>query len=458
MPTPTSPPSDDNLIESFSSQPPSKEQFDDLTKKPEPKKKEEKPQFPQPTATYQTEVNHVIQGAGDSDKSYHQYIRKITLLAVFLMLISALAAGAIYVYNFAFNPLKIIQTALAKLENANSFSINATFAPTQEFGNASIRFDWQKSDLDFSRSQINLAKINDQAGHNLVIMYIFNTFDNYIQAYYSEIDSVDNQLKLVFPQISSLKSYNLILPVLKGQKWLHFKASEEEQDEGGIQISKDKERQLNEKFDDSIVVRSHERNFIKLGNKYNKIILGFDKEKLVEFIEEFKTLDLEIELKDINSLIKIVQSVESWNEDLIIILVDKETGNFHSISLSIPQIPKDALEAGVQESVSEESGVSAFANLLTDKISGLLEKPTSANLIYIGELIVSNFNTAPKSKRPSPVVESDELMLALNNDLPLLMQALILQMQGLQPEVDIYSPELFNTSPRDVLGETDTPP
>ncbi len=303
--------------------------------------------------------------------------------------------------------------------------------------------DYHKAPFLLSRGQAKITNIESESGHNLVVLAIFNSTDNYLQASYSKIDSLENQLRLISPEITVLETYQLFRPVIKGQKWLHLKTSEEVggYQGGEIEISEEQERELNEKFIDSIVVRKLERNYKENGKKYNKIILGFDKEKLIEFIEEVKKLDLEIELKQINSLVKIVQSVDTWDDDLVEILVEKDTGNLYSLTLSLPKIPENALISSIEESVKQQDSIADYYQLFSDKISEYIKPQGSSGLIYIGKAQFTNYNQAPSAQKPAPLVEQEEIENAFQRDFPLILQMILLQLE---------------MSPPDTLGATDS--
>lgn len=414
-----------------------------------------------PSAPYTTEVNHVIEGPDKPIKPVKTRLRKILLALILLILLTGVGVGGAYLYNYVYDPLKIIAKSFEKLEYTNSFTINADFAESEDFGKPSLMLDYHKLPPKLSRAQFKMLNIGNDPAHSLLFLLIFSSNESFIQTSYSKIDEIENQIRIIFPEILSLHTYQLAQPLLKGEKWLRIETPETEgvRQEGEIQISKEQEENLNEKFIDSIVVRSYKRSFVKDGIKYHKIILGFDKEGLVEFIDAFKDLDLEIELKDINAAIKIINSVESWEEDLVEILIDKETGNLCSLSLSAPKIPEDALETTIEESVGEKENVSYLYNLFSEKISDFVKPSTSTKLVYLGKAIFSNYNSAPIAERPTQIIKFEELTLAFKQDLPILLQMTLYSLQPpSQQPLDLPSPELFRDLPSDVLPESITAP
>lgn len=417
---------------------------------------------PQPQTTQTTqpqlvpdhEVGHVIPGAVQPVIPAKKTIFKTLVILIFVIVTIGVVSSGVYLYSYLNNPLRLVGEGFKELDTANSFSTNISFAESKEFGNTTLLLDYQRSQLLFSRAQIKITNLGNEPGHELLVLFIFRDNESYIQANYSEIDKIENELRLISPEILTLQTYQLTKPIIRGEKWLHVTISEDAQEsrpQGGIEISEEKEKELNDKFINSIEVRSFERNYTKDGKKYYKIILGFKKEELVDFAETFKDLDLDINLKDINAVVKIVESVDSWNDDLVEILIEKESGNLYSLSLSLPKIPEDALSASVKESVEGKENISYFSELFSEKISEVVEPKDSTKLTYIGKAVFTNYNQAPSSERPAGVVEAEEFSRAFEQDLPFFLQIIFREYQQL-PE--LYGPD----QPQDVLPETNESP
>ena len=374
------------------------------------------------------DVNHVIEGTGKPVKKGSKWVVKLTLILIIITVILGLGGGFIILQNYRNNPLRLISKSFSNLESTSSYSLHAALAKNEEFGLVDLTIDYHKAPFLFSRGQAKITSIGSELGHNLLILAIFNAEGSFLQASYSKIDSFENQLNLLYPQITALETYQLILPVVKGQKWLHLTTREDSKAQGGVEISEEKATVLNKKFIETIVVRSHNANYKLEDSKYHRIVLGFDEPKLIEFIEEVKSLDLEIQLKQINSLSKIVQSVENWNDDLVEILIEKDTGNLFAIALSLPKIPEDALDQTIVENVEGQSLFSPLTDYIIPKLKDVITPPSHNNLTYIGKVEFINYNQAPSAQKPSPTLEQIELEKAFEKDLPAILQAIFLQL------------------------------
>ena len=377
---------------------------------------------------YQGDVNHVIEGTGKPVKKGSKIAIKMILFLILITVLSGLGGGFIILQNYRNDPLRLISKSFNNLESASSYSLHVALAKNAQYGLVDLSIDYHKAPFLFSRGQAKITSIGSELGHNLLILAIFNTEGSFVQTSYSKIDTLTSQLNLLYPQITALETYQLILPVIKGQKWLHLTTPQDTQTQGGVEISEEKVKELNNKFIESIIVRSHDANYKLEDSKYHRIVLGFDEPKLVEFIEVLKSLDLEIELKQINSLIKIVQSVENWNGDIVEILIEKDTGNLFSLALSLPKIPEDALEQSIDESVPDQSVFSPLTEYILPKLKDVITPPAHNNLTFIGKVEFINYNQAPSTQKPSPTLEQIEIEQAFEKDLPLILQAIFLQL------------------------------
>jgi len=401
------------------------------------------------SAAYQSDVNHVIEGSGKPIKKNSKVMLKIILFLIAVTVASGLAGGFIILKNYQNDPLRLIAKSFENLESASSFTAHALFPGNENYASADLNIDYHKAPYLFSRGQAKITNINSEMGNNLLILAIFNSSDSYIQASYSKIDILENQINVSYPQISGLETYQLIIPVIKGQKWLHLKNNSAQPSPYGVQISEEKQKEINQKFLDSIIVRSHDVNFKSGDTSYHKILLGFDEPKLIEFVESFKSLDLEIELKQINSLIKIIQSADNWNDDIVEILIEKDSGNLYSLSLSLPKFPEDALEQTIEENLQSEESIETFAELFSNKLKDIIKPESSSELLYIGRVEITNYNQAPSAQIPSPQVEQKEIEGAIERDLPFILQTMFTNSEE-NIDSGFYLPDYFKGDTLDI--------
>lgn len=377
-----------------------------------------------------TDTGHIISAHQQVPKDSKNYFKTTLLISFIIALIVGLTAGGYFLYNYIYDPIRVIEKSVTNIQNAKSFSADVAFNTQDTLIDINVKADLQNSDYEYSRVQLDIQNIFDEVGHNLVVLLVFNSIDMFINTNYLYTPAIDAYYNTIFPEVAQFDSYKLIKILLTGEKWLHIKSEELNAASGeGVSITKSQEENISEKFANAIVVKSYDRNFSKNDKNYYKITVGFDKEKLIEFVNSFKDLDLDIQLKDINALVKIVNATDGWNSELIEILIDKETGYLESISVSIPNIPDGALEQSLDEAIEEESGgitnqlYGVFESTINDIIE---EEDKEENKInYIGTVTLSNYNSAPAGERPEKVIELQELTNALNNEAPIISQLLL---------------------------------
>ena len=128
--------------------------------------------------------------------------------------------------------------------------------------------------------------------------------------------------------------------------------------------------------------------------------------------------------KDINALIRIVDSIPSLNQDLIVFLIEKKSGNLHSIGISIPAIPKDVLVGGVVEKGGKNASLENFSKLILEKISDSLAKKEGST-IKVADVTFSNLGSVPFVQRPPDTIEGEAVSNAFRKDLLFIIQLLL---------------------------------
>lgn len=343
----------------------------------------------------------------------------VVLLLIFFAFI--FSSGSILAYKFIFNnPLKIISGSFTKLLKADSFASEVYINEDKNINNFSATISYHKSKNKFSKFDSSIRQIGGKPDDNLKVSGIFNENEIFIRPEYSKVNDLEAQIDIIFPQITQLNTYKMIKPVLKGEKWLHIKFPEEKKQKDNkksiSQISKAEQKKLQEKFIKSIIVKSHNNSY-KVGSKtFHRIVLGFEKKELIAFIEEVKTLNIDLKLSEINNIEKTVLSINNWGDNLIEILVDKKDNNLYMISVSLPQITESVIKDTLEQSSGNE-GVSAyFKNLLFENLQGVVKKDDNRKPEHIGKIFFGNFNTVSDINKPLNIIEFDEISLQFQKD------------------------------------------
>lgn len=343
---------------------------------------------------------------------------KVLTIVLAIALPLVVAGAGIAAYRFIrqayANPQKVVTASFEKLAEADSFSAKVEFSGNQAW----LETTYHRAEEKLSRVRLVANDVDDDPGKDLEANLIIGGNDLYFRLAYSQINQVVDQLKAVYPPLVETETYKLLLPVFSGQTWLHADISglgETEDQEGTEQeiegpISQEDQRELGKIFREAILVRQHDRNFSYQEEKYQRIVFGFKKQKLVESLEKLKDLDLEMKVSQINSLIELVEGIDNWDADLIEVLINAE-GYPALVSLSLPEISEKDLSESLEEGLEEES--SLWGSLLgsyAPKLGEALSGKEKGQLEKMGTLKLTNFNQAPAVEKPSAIVESEEVL------------------------------------------------
>lgn len=362
------------------------------------------------------------------------------------------AAAALVFYQFVYaNPGKILEKSFTKLSKVDSL-VASYESPDRQVG---VNFNYHEGKNLFSQLDFNLSDEIEGEKFDLKGSLVVNEKDLYLLSSMSKIQELLDQVEGFFPPLVQTQTFQLLRPVLLGQKWLHFSlpkewterlASTEKQKE---EISPQDMAELEKIASEARVIRKYQRSYAQNGQQYQRIILGFKQEKLVQLLEKVKDLNLDVKVSDLNDLIKIVQGVPNWNDDLVEVLIDK-SGYPAVVSMSLPDIPEDALRASLEKSLEKGSGISALLGSPTDLIDGLLkskDRQKTGKLQPLGTVKFSDYNNAPQVNVPTNTVEFETVLEKAKIEiLPILTSFLGSAMtefgQGLTPPGT--QPDLFN--------------
>lgn len=342
----------------------------------------------------------------------------IVLLIVFIVFI--VSTSGILAYKYIFNnPLKIISESFTKLLKADSFTSELYINEDKDNTNFTATINYHKNKNKFSGFNANILKIGGNQDDNLKVEGIFNENELFILPEYSRLNELEAQVTIILPQITRLNTYKMVKPVLKGEKWLHIKFPEESSTNNKksiSQISKAEQKKLQEKFIKSIIVKSYDSSY-KAGSKtFHRITLGFEKKELIAFIEQVKTLNIDLKLSEINNIEKTVLSINNWNDDLIEILVDKKDNSLYMISVSLPQITESVIKDTLEQSSGNEGMSAYFKNLLFENLQGVVKKDDNRKPEHIGKIFFGNYNKVSDINKPLNIIEFDEISLQFQKE------------------------------------------
>jgi hypothetical protein len=368
--------------------------------------------------------------------------KRIIFLVVLIGLFAGL--GAFWELYLA-NPKRILAEAGKKFEDTDS--LVTQYSSPKENAIVSLRYFKEKEKL--SQFNISIKDIMEEDNHNLNLNFRMNANDLYFLPEYSQMEQIEKEIENVFPPLIQTQTYQLSKPVLFGEKWLYtaIPQSEDEETEEDRQISQQAEDQLTEDFLNTMKFKKKDPLAFLNPTGSKTIYISFKKDALVEFIDSLKDYDLDVEVSQINSIIRIVESTDDWNKNLITIKINSKN-QITEIDLKFPHIPEDVLKESVDQSIEEEQELENLYENFEDQIDNFLKNVDDDNeLNHLGTITFSDYNNADPVKKPLETVNLDLIAKAAEKELaPLLMGFLNQQMNPSQ----FYQPQPPKISPRQI--------
>lgn len=375
-----------------------------------------------------------------------QKLVPIIFLTFILLLIGSVS---VFAYNtfIAKTPSQKLTDSFEKLRNLKSFK--ASFESSGDNLKFTAETVIHTGEGQASAFNFKLTGIENDANNNLDFNMIAGQKNVYLSANYSKINELLSSLKTVMPAIEKLSTYKLLLPVISGQKYL--KVSIPEVPPGQENGNQDKPTGLSDK-DVKIIEKkfsetlsAHKKETVKIGDRsFDRFTFGFNKAKLIETLKTIKDSDLDIKVSQVNALIKIVESSNDWNKDLLVILIDKENGYPAEISLSLPQIDPATLKKGLSESLPEKSGLGYLKDM--PFLDNLIGKVKKTELMKIGTIKFSDFDEAAEIIVPENSVSFEEVIGAAQKEIMPLIGGLMMGGGGVQNLLNLGNTPSQNNS------------
>lgn len=330
----------------------------------------------------------------------------VVVLVLFLILASAGGVFAGYKYVSAILPASLTNKAFENLGASQSFTIDFALAPSKENGNVTGSVSIHKDQTKYQSVSLTFNSLQGDSTNNLKLDLIVNKSDLFAKMNYSKIAMLLTELKTSAPQITSLNTYTLLEPVLMGQKWIHgpLPKTNEPKTLSDQVVTIDQQKNLGSKLQKTLVFRSFNWNYSFEGKSYYRTTIGLDKQRLLSVLDEIGTSNLNIKKEDVSAIESIVNASDNWNEDLVEILIDK-SGNLYSVSLSLPNIPEDKLNAALKNDAP------ALGNINLPKTT------STAKLVYIGKFRISNIDNVADIAAPTNLVEFSDVAASAQKEL-----------------------------------------
>ncbi len=346
------------------------------------------------------------------------------LFVLIFILVLAGSTGIFVLYKYVINnPYNVLVSAFQKSADATSFKVDFT----SQDNNIGLSAFADRKPNALSKIQVNLKNIEDKQENNLSTSIILNQKDLYFSVAFAGADQLIQQVKTLIPTIEDTQTYALVKPVLFNSKWVHliFPESTTASDATNVtpttMFSATEIQNIKSNLKDLLIIKNFENNYSYQGKSYKRIIMGLSKTKMLALLNDLKNSNADIKVAQVNSMIQVVNSVNNWDSDLIEMLINGD-GYISYVTVSMPQIPKDALNQSISENMSSQGGLGETAKGLADTFLNTIDNKNKTGLIKVGTLAFSDYNSTVSVERPTDVVESEQIIQYAQKELlPLLL-------------------------------------
>ena len=347
--------------------------------------------------------------------SLGKILKYVCVTALFFTSVGVLAYYMLVINN----PVFALGKVLKNVENLNSISLKFVSFDNKTIINTDLHFNNSVSLLEFEESISGSS-----SKEKLKAKIAFDKESVYILPSYSRMDDVISLISMYLPNIEATRTYAKAIPILQGREWLHVPLSNP-LPAINLPIPNTKESLFfMNALRKAIVFRAFDRNYSFEGTHYSRIVLGFHKQYLLEFLDiveqTFSSEEHAEIITQLQALRNIVEETENWDQDLVQLFIKDD--RLAIVSLAIPEMSEEVLTnntvrifEGKYPELKE-----TYQNFFKMLFSTV--KPTRDHAIDLGTIYVSNYNSAPDMKTPQNVVEGIELYVIAEQELAPLIQ------------------------------------
>lgn len=355
-------------------------------------------------------------------------LKPILGLVVIVLLLGLSATAFFYTQVFA-NPQKVLADSLTNLKNMQSFTGQGSLTISD---NNPIALSYNIHRTPKALSQLSFSYSNDKVTPptTSTLDVISGNNNLFLRVSHPGLeDGITSWLASDIPNFKTTQTYLTAQPVLAGTSWINLSslssilglvASSSASTKPSPTPTLDQAAQdkIIASLKSAIIYRRFEPFYRQDGQTYRRLILGLDKNKLVDALETLKDTHLDISLSRLNTMIDSLKDYPSLDQDLAILLINHQ-GYLTDLTINFPIPPKDKLTDEVKKfSPTDNSFLTQFYVGLKNQATNTIEQsiPDKKNTT-VATLSFQNINTAPTVESPQPVVDSQQLFTQFQQEL-----------------------------------------
>lgn len=247
---------------------------------------------------------------------------------------------------------------------------------------------------------------------------VFRNTDWYIKPSYSGMRTIEQELLQAAPMITTLPTYQTLRDIFYGDLWVYADLAPQDGDPAppSLNLAHIDYFELVKQGALLVKINEYKKTTDARGRSVHLYTFGLRKAALVQFIDtKLRTIDSELTTADINQLLATIKSIDGWEENLITLTVDAQSGEIAHIDIRLPTsgglvIPDSAPSAPTAD--ANELDVQGVARSV---LGSLLERPTSP-LQPIASIAFDQYNQVPTITPPYQTISLETLAPELMRD------------------------------------------
>lgn len=311
-----------------------------------------------------------------------------TLAVIGLLLMSALV---IFFYQRA-SAAENITGNILQFSKFSSFRANISILK----GEVTMNADYHTNSAEYSRVGITVYRVNPRKNGVLKSDVIFNNTASYPSISYSHMHELIRQIAAQYiPGLEKYQSYNLIKPLLFNNRYAHidirpYKTNILPKFDNKTTI------ELYDMLNKAMIVRTSSWKISRFRIGPTRYSIGFNKERLLAFIDRIQALDPN---RSYASIRQLIVTTNGWDKNIVIIDIDSR-GRLIAMKGYLPLIPKTTID----QQIPTVFTLPLLSNL-KEKFYENFYSRKNKDLVEIVDIKIHSLINASKIKAPNRPIE-----------------------------------------------------
>ena len=346
-----------------------------------------------------TQSVQVLQTSPTKQKKKTNWLKIIGLFFLVLVILSLISTGIFY--YVIIRPRVILASSITKTANSSSFTSQINFESLDKFlSNIAVNIE-KNGQISKIIGSLSVQKDSISPVENITLSSIISPEYYYYKPQKSNSAQTLNQLLTDYPQLSGMKGFGIVQPVLFGNFWLREKNSSVAHTK---EISPLEQVLIGTIATFPFTINSLQNSYEFNGENYKKIVIGINKDLLINYLTDSKTSSNYFTDSDKINFLNVIKNTNGWDKDILEILVNNK-GYATDIILKLPKLAGDVKTVSFND--LQESKINITEYIYQTLINYTNQQTPIGENIKIAEVKFSNFEENIGIDIPTNIVDFD---------------------------------------------------